>query len=50
MATRTTDDLAGYARRYIVAKPHVTGVLLSPSDRRTLNLTEASLLGAGPSQ
>jgi zinc protease len=50
MATRTTDDLAAYARRYIVGKPHVTGVLLSPDDRRSLNLTESSLIARGPSQ
>jgi zinc protease len=45
MATRTTTDLAAYARRYIVGKPHVTGVLLSPGDRQALNLTESALIG-----
>jgi nucleoside-diphosphate-sugar epimerase len=36
-----------YANAYIVGKPHVTGVLLAPEVRRTLNLTPASLLEAG---
>jgi zinc protease len=50
MGTRTTSDLAAYARRYIVDKPHVTGVLLSPADRQTLNLTESSLTSQRASQ
>ena len=43
MAKQTPDDLRRYATRYIVGKPHVTGVLLSPETRRALNLTEAEL-------
>jgi hypothetical protein len=43
MATRTTADLAAYARRYIVGKPHVTGVLISSADRQSIGLTEAEL-------
>ena len=45
MAKQTATDLKSYADRYIVGKPRVTGVLLSPQDRRTLGLTEAQLLG-----
>ena len=45
MATQTAADLKSYADRYIVGKPRVTGVLLSPQDRRALGLTEAQLLG-----
>jgi zinc protease len=45
MAKQTAEDLRGYASRYIVGKPHVTGVLLSPRDRAALNLTEAELVG-----
>jgi zinc protease len=45
MASQTAADLKSYADRYIVGKPRVTGVLLSPQDRRTLGLTEAQLLG-----
>ncbi len=45
MASQTAADLKSYADRYIVGKPRVTGVLLSPQDRRTLGLDEAQLLG-----
>jgi zinc protease len=47
MARQTPDDLRSYASRYIVGKPHVTGVLLSPETRRELKLTEAELAGSG---
>jgi zinc protease len=47
MAKQTPDDLRSYATKYIVGKPHVTGVLLSPETRRELKLTEAELAGAG---
>jgi zinc protease len=43
MAKQTPDDLRRYAGTYIVAKPHVVGVLLSPEMRRRVNLTEAEL-------
>jgi zinc protease len=43
MAKQTPDDLRRYARTYIVGKPHVVGVLLSPQVRRRLGLTEAEL-------
>jgi zinc protease len=46
MASQTAADLKSYADRYIVGKPRVTGVLLSPQDRRALGLTEAQLLGS----
>lgn len=42
MAKQTPDDLRRYAVKYIVGKPHVTGVLLSPETRRALNLTNAT--------
>ena len=45
MAKMTPEDLRRYAARYIVGKPHVTGALLSPQDRRTLGLTDAELVG-----
>jgi zinc protease len=47
MARQTPDDLRSYASRYIVGKPHVTGVVLSPEARRTLKLTEAELASPG---
>ena len=46
MATQTPKDLAAYARRYIVGKPHVTGIVIAPADRQALGLTEAELKGA----
>ena len=45
MASQTAADLKSYADRYIVGKPRVTGVLISPQDRRAIGLTEAQLLG-----
>ena len=44
MAQQTIADLRAYARRYIVGKPHITGVLLSPGDRQTLRLSPADLI------
>ena len=44
MAKRTPADLRAYAHTYIVGKPHVTGVLLSPEDRKALNLTKEELI------
>ena len=45
MASQTATDLKSYVDRYIVGKPRVTGVLISPQDRRAIGLTEAQLLG-----
>ncbi|HEU5174465.1 MAG TPA: pitrilysin family protein [Gemmatimonadaceae bacterium] len=50
MARQTPADLQAYARRYIVGKPSVTGVLLAPETRRALALTESSLVRRGASQ
>jgi zinc protease len=47
MAKQTPADLQNYAGKYILGKPHVTGVLISPEARRALNLTPAQLLDAG---
>jgi zinc protease len=47
MAKQTPNDLKAYAHKYIVGKPHVVGVLLSPDVRRTLNLTPSALLDVG---
>jgi zinc protease len=43
MAKQTPATLQDYAAKYIVGKPRVTGVLLSPQDRQALRLTEAEL-------
>jgi zinc protease len=47
MAKQTPNDLQSYASKYIIGKPHVTGVLLSPSMRQALKLTPSSLLDSG---
>jgi zinc protease len=47
MAKQTPDDLQSYAAKYIIGKPHVTGVLLAPEAQRALQLTPASLLDPG---
>jgi zinc protease len=46
----TKADIARYARTYIIGKPFVTGVLVSPDVRTKLNLTPESLLAAGATQ
>lgn len=47
MSKQTPDDLRRYASRYILGKPRVTGVLLSPDTRRALRLTESELATGG---
>ena len=47
MANQTPNDLQSYASKYIIGKPHVTGVLLSPAMREALQLTPASVLDSG---
>jgi zinc protease len=47
MAQQKTTDLRAYARKYIVAKPHITGVLIAPTDRASLKLTSEELLAGG---
>jgi len=43
----TPQDIARYARTYMIGKPFITGVLLSPDARAKLGLTPESLLAAG---
>jgi zinc protease len=45
MAGQTPAELRAYAAKYIVGKPRVTGVLLSPQARRQIGLTEDELAG-----
>jgi zinc protease len=45
MAVQTPQDLAAYARRYIVGHPYVIGILIAPADREKLGLTEGELKG-----
>jgi len=46
MARQTTRDLRAYADTYIVGKPHITGVLISPAGRQEIHLTVDELKGA----
>ena len=46
----TRQDIARYARTYIIGKPFVTGVLISPDDRAKLSLTTEQVLTAGGTQ
>jgi predicted Zn-dependent peptidase len=43
MARQTPADLVRYAQRYILARPHVTGVLLSPDNRRRTAISQDEL-------
>jgi zinc protease len=47
MAQQSLDDLRAYARKYIVDKPHIAGVLIAPDARRSLNLVPGDLVTAG---
>jgi zinc protease len=44
MAEQSPDDLRAYARRYIVGKPSITGVLVSPETRAQMGLGAHHLL------
>lgn len=46
MARQTRQDMSEYARRYILGKPRLTGVLIAPDARQALGLTIAELAGA----
>lgn len=47
MARQTTADLRAYADKYIVGKPRITGVLISPEGQQQIHLTADELKG-GP--
>lgn len=47
MAQQTLDDLRAYARRYILGKPHITGVLIAPGARQALKLAPNDLVMTG---
>ncbi len=47
MAAQTARDLQRYVNTYIVGKPRVTGVLISPAARQSLGLTEEELRRGG---
>ena len=43
MGQQTTADLRAYANKYIIGKPNITGILISPNAQRTLQLTSDEL-------
>jgi zinc protease len=47
MAQQTIGDLRAYARRYILSKPHITGVLIAPDARQSLKLAPEDLVMTG---
>jgi zinc protease len=47
MAQQSLEDVRAYARKYIVNKPHITGVLIAPEARQALKLTPGDLVMAG---
>ena len=47
MAQQTIDDLRAYARRYILGKPHIAGVLIAPDARQSIKLAPNDLITAG---
>jgi zinc protease len=50
MQKLTRADIASYVRKYIIGKPHVTALLLSPADRTKLGVTPAQLTDNGGAQ
>jgi hypothetical protein len=44
MAAQTLDDLRAYAKKYIVGKPMVVGLLLPPGVKTQLGLRDADVL------
>ncbi|MFN2383986.1 MAG: M16 family metallopeptidase [Gemmatimonadota bacterium] len=44
MQAVTQDDIAAFARAYMIGKPHVSGVLIDPESRASIELTANDLL------
>jgi hypothetical protein len=47
MAQQSLADLRAYARKYIVGKPHIAGVLIPSGARQSLKLAPGDLVMAG---
>jgi len=47
MAQQKLSDLRAYAQRYIVGRPHITGVLIAPDAQQSLRLAPNDLVVAG---
>jgi zinc protease len=50
MAKQSLPDLRGYATKYIVGKPRITGVVIPADARQSISLTPADLLPRGVAQ
>jgi zinc protease len=50
MQKLTRADLARYVRKYMIGKPHVTSLLISPADRAKTGITSAQLMDNGGAQ
>jgi zinc protease len=50
MQKLTRADLARYVRKYMIGKPHVTSLLISPADRAKTGITPAQLMDNGGAQ
>lgn len=50
MAKQSLTDIRGYAAKYIVGKPRITGVVIPPEARQSISLTPADLLPRGVAQ
>ena len=44
MAAQTLDDVRAYARKYIVGRPMIVGILLPPGVRASLGITDSDVL------
>ena len=44
MAAQTLDDIRAYAKKYIVGKPQVVGMLLPPGVKSQLGLRDSDVL------
>jgi hypothetical protein len=40
----TQEDIAEFARTFMIGKPHVSGVLIDPESRAAIDLTASDLL------
>jgi zinc protease len=50
MQKLTRADIANYVKKYLIGKPHVIGLLVSPADRSKLGITTAQLMENGGGQ
>jgi len=46
----TRADMANYVKKYVIGKPHVTALLVSPQARAQLKFTPEQLMQSGGAQ